>query len=686
MNNMLLFNLSKVYICYLYFFYLFTPVFVFIIFNKNRWRLRNSGVLSLALGLTTLIYPAIYYLLRLFLNYEKAIIVSRFLPIVFLISIILSYRKEIKHLLGYLAGLICLLKSKKVIYYVLMMLLYAGITSAYLFRNGYTEDGRLVTYDLFSTEVFHHLTLAQDLKYDIHPQTMHYIPADRSHYHYGSNLLIHYIAELAGCPYLFCVFVYFFVPLMVTVLGIAIFSFTLEIWNKYWIAFTAVFVSLFCYDFSALILWIRGLVVEHHWFFGSSLPGLLSVWTPIITQFQLFHNPSYLYSTAIFFIALHLTIKFEKYPDFVLFLLATITWVVLLKAKITAFLVGMAGLLFYSMANVLFNKNYRVFFLLISVLLLSAPFVISAVGGVKNGFEFSKWFFPGNFGYRAHIINEHTYQRILKNGFPDTWFGWFSFFLAFIIYYIGLINIKILIFIRKYKWDRIKNLLIKPDVHTLLLGLLGAGMTAFVFIVNDLRKHDSMWFYLLVLYILNIYLAHWLMDFFRARFRFRFIIAGFITFLIGTAALSFIIPALSPGYSLFKEYSSAEIEAYDRLYHEPSDKRIITRYYDLYKYNDEGNMAVQALSGKPVVSEGLYYNFAYVSGDSIFIKKVKNVRSDILKLYSTTEPDTAIEILHRYDAGYIIIKKPDSLRFSFNCILDTLYYKDEILLLKLRNM
>ncbi len=637
-------------------------------------------ILSVSLTIAVVGSTTLYWILRFFLPSPVAALLCVVgVPGVVLTIVLIQCRTN--RTFAIFGGFFWkLVHFRSAVFGVLILAFFVGITP-YLFRNGLTGD-RLEAYDLFATEVMHHLTIVADLDYDVLPQTIHAVPADRSHYHYFANLFIHLFSSSAGVTNHFVLYVYFFVPLCMMMLAIHVYGLTRLLWNRHRIALGAVFVTLFCFDPSALILWVRGVVVEGEAWFGSGYPTFLSVWTPIITQFQLFHNPSYLFSTGLFCGLCGTTILYDRQPAKLWFFLCLIGWVFMIKAKITAFLVGVSALCVVAVLQVVRFRRRHMLLLAGWVVILSIPIFWDSASEARNGVRFSEWFFPLNFGVRSHLISESLRAEVVQHGFPQSMKGVGWFVLTLLVYYLGLLHFRWLGLSYFISRMRLRNIAHQPDGHTFLLFSILGGMGAFVLTANELRKHDSMWFFLLIIFILNIYSVERLSSFFSRKGWVPRCWAGVSLLLMLSGVWSFAVVGLNGASGTRLILDRATMKSFEFLRTAPGQGRILTKYYDLSEPGDESYMAVQVFSRKPVVTEGVAYVFAFAEKDKPYMERLSRVRRDVHTFYDTRSLDSAQAILVNYDIEYIYLRSTDSLHFDWQTMLEPAFLDSGIQILR----
>jgi len=675
-----LYNISIAFPAYVVFLYTLLPFLLIIIVNKHTSKFPLSVIFSLSITFSIIFYTCSYFFLRLIgvsiINCESIIYTIPTISIVFLIIHTKLRNFFLKHLIVFFKKLL----SIKTVVFVSLLGVYFIILLPYLFSNGYDANGNLHLYDLFSTEVLWHLSISNSFNYDALPKTLHYYETDISSYHFFPNLFLHIFEKLSFCDDLFVLFIYFFVPVLLVILAINIYAFSKIIWKKSSIAFIAVFISLFCYDFSALILWVRAILLEKDFLFGSSWPNYTSVWTPVITHFQLFHNPSFLFSTSLFCGTSIITFLYFKFKNIFWLLLTIAAWIFLIKAKITAFLIGFSALFVFILLKIFTEKQYRELILLVSIIILSYPIMHMSTDQKKNSVEFSSWFFPANFAERIHLISDQEHGQINNNGFADNINANLRFLLAFIIYFVGLLNIRLLIFFDYYIIRKVINWYRQKDIHIFLFAACVSGFSAFIFIVNGLSKYDSLWFFLLTIYILNIYLAKWLYNVISQKNYYKKILT-WVTFVLVISTMgAFIIPSIRAYPRNEIKLSPSLVEFYKTIKSFENNNCIMSKYFDLYDLTDEKNQFLVALTGKKVVSEGVGYVFEYREKNQAFLSNLNIIRNDINTFYNTTNSDTAETIINKYNITLVILKKPDYLHFKYSTLLKKIYSNDEMIL------
>lgn len=664
---------------YVLFAYWCLPIFIFLLHYNSRFKLEAATILSLTMTFAVIGYELLYFIIRILTESISFGIISMYTIPVILIFILVRHA-GVRTIYTALQDFNSHFTLQKIKAPLLVLGLYAMVASIYLFKNGIDENGNLIAYNLFGTEVINHLSLVSQLDYNIFPRSLQFITADNSFYHYFSNLFIHIMSKSAAHPNNFILFVYFFVPLLLFMLTVSVYALTKEIWKSRRIAWISVVLSLLVYDTSALVLWIRGFVYDRSLLFGANLPEILSVWTPIITQFQLFHNPSYLFSTVLFLGTLVLTkIYFEmEIPSKTFYAFTVLSWVFLIKAKITAFLVGLAGLSVLALLKIIFKKDKRGLTLLAGVFLLSIPFLFMAVGQGANGIIFSNWFFPANFAKRWHFINDRAWTEIKESGFLAGTKDLFMFSLAFISYYAGLMGLRMAFFFRKYNFMSFKLLWTEPGIHMMLISMIGAGFTAFVLFSASVSKHDTMWFYLLILFLLNLYTAERLNALYESKRKGIWIVKGLVFSLIFFSTLSFVIPALQEPHNKVV-ISQDMMVSYSLIKGSPNDeKRTLSQYHFSVRDKDEQNFQLSAFTGKKVVSEGLDYTVEFRLKDPQRQEAINEVRQDIAAFYKTASCDTAISLIKKYNVGFIYLISPDTFAFDHKAFLTEVYCGETI--------
>jgi hypothetical protein len=488
---------------YLLFVFFCLPVFTYLIVRQD---IRRSAVFSITLTVSLFGYAALYFLMRMAISDRNVIRWWMIMiPPIAELALLFSARKAGPF--EAVKRFIFDLNRSSVWTFVGMLFLYGLIVAPYLLRNGIDADGNLRLYDLFATEGMWHANMIAGIRENIIPQTLHYNATGFYSYHFFPNLFMEMFAFLANTENYLVVFVYFFVPVTLVTLAVNIYAVALLLWNQWRIAVLSVFISFFCFDLSSLILWIRGIAIEHSWSFGSNSPSIISAWSTIVSQFQIFHNPSHLYSSALFFGLIVLTQNYAHNRSKWLFVFSCVGWAVIIKAKITAYVVAMGAMFIYGILKALYCKEKEWLSVFVVSLLLSLPFLFASVGQPKNSAEFSKWYFPANFAARSNFISQEAREEISQSGSPSRIKAGLMFTVAFAVYYAGLLNLRLIAGFRKISHEKIKRLITDPSPHTFTLLTIAIGMFFFIFVCNSLSKYDSLWFYLLVLFSINMYLA-----------------------------------------------------------------------------------------------------------------------------------------------------------------------------------
>lgn len=676
-------NLVLTWKAFLVFLFLAASMAIFFYSWCYKSNILRSVLISLTVTGTVILYTTIYFIVRWLgasLSLSAVILYSAAtaLWILSLSWFVVNKNASFRKLYGYLIGFL----RWRNISVISVFFLYLIILSNYLFRNGYNADGDLVMTNMFSTEVMWHLTIIHGLKYDILPQTLHYESTDVSSYHYFPNLFLQMISQLSGVEDVFILFVYFFVPIMLLILAINIFTLAKLLWNHFSIALLTMIVSLFCYDLSAPILWLRAVILEQHLWFGSSTPDYLSVWSPLISFFQLFYNPSYLFSTALFLGVSVILMRWIKEKSVWLFSLAIIGVVFLFKAKITAFLVCISGLGVIAVYHGWMKKNYSTLFLFLFVMLLSYPLYSISGGQKKNKVEFSQWYFPANFAERAHFISNSERKELHHRILPSDTIATLRFIIAFFIYYFGLFHFRLLGLMYLLQLKKMMAWIQTHSIHLFFMACVVSGIGAFVFVVNALAKYDSHWFYSLIVFILNIYVVRILYEWFQMKNRFRQWFAVLSSMVLALTMTSFLIPVLQNRWMSQTMIPRAEMDAYRFISTLSPETRVMTKYFDLFEPNDEKHQFLMALSGKKVVREGVNYVFEYRAQDSLYHAKQQQIRNDVERFYSTDQVSEALAIMNRYQADYVFRRKNDPLHFNANDFFEEVFSNDKVQILK----
>lgn len=667
-------NATVVVGCYATFLLLVLPAVTYFLGSSKYHAMKTSVAASIAVTLAIVLSCSFYFLIRLFLNVDHARWLMLFLAAVIVCGALIFIRRsvEVRQLIR-----ARLIGAKRIAFGLSVILsIYFVVLSPYLFRNGLTPEGTLKAYELFATEGMFHATLVADLDHNVLPSTGDVLAVDRSYYHYFSNLFIHLFSSLGGAKNTFIVFVYFFVPCMLVVLALNIFALSQSLWNNISISFLSVCLSLFCYDSTAFMLWLRGLWVDHSWWFGTSYPTALAVWSPIMTLFQLFHNPSFLFSSALLPGTALVIERSVQRRSYVWAVLVTISLLFLIKSKITAFGIAFGGLFLWSL--VLWREgNRRLFYISSIVGLLGFLTIFISSDSTRNGVEFSKWYFPVNFGIRAHLISEPIAENIRATGMPYSVTGVLNLILVMAVYYAGLLDFRWLAFVRWRSWWVLKRVLtVRPSLHTFIIGTCLSGGLAFVFIANAYKPYDAMWFFLGILFFMNLYVARAAYALWkRTAGFFRWALRGVLLLTLIIPSFTFLLPLYRPPVTQVLTLDSAELAYLEFLSHLPAGTRVLSRYVDRFKHADEMEMVVQAFSRQKVVTEGVRYVFPYVERDSSYLRKLNDVRANVEVFYQTADSAVATSLLRHYLVTHILLRGSDRLHFPVDKRFHVVYDK-----------
>lgn len=545
--------------------------------------------------------------------------------------------------------------------FVALVAVYFIIVSPLLFANGFDGQGNLRLYGEFKTEVLQHISMSQSLNHFPVPHSLQSFSNTLGFYHFFPNVFLHILLETSGGTHPVPVY-NFFTAILLFGLALNSFAAAFTLWNRRSVAWIAAALSLFCYDISSLVLWIRGLLRDHTWFFGTFQPELLSAWTPILTQFQLFTNPSYLFSSVLLLGCIVMTHEWKRSGGRLLILLTALSWAFLFKAKITAFLMGVGGLLLWSIAGMM-RRDYNGFKLFGLTMLFAAPVFWMSLGHAKNTAEFSNWYFPANFALRSHFLDAKAHEVIVSRGFVPDAGSMLKLGLAAVIYYVGLGGWRWIIFFRKGILPSLVRHFRQQSVHALAASITAAGVAAFVLISNGVARYDSMWFYLTAIFILNVFAAE----------RLRFltlkpqnwktlpfhVAAGILVFF---STLTFLIPAVSGRWLDPVVISRPTVEALEFLRQVDGDPRIATHYYHMDPLlEDDESSLITAFTGKRVVCEGIRQDHHFRSGDPDFRNRVVQTRADMDSLFLIGDRRVATRIIERYQIDMIYLQNSDTL-------------------------
>lgn len=557
--------------------------------------------------------------------------------------------------------------------------LYFIVLSHLLLKNGFDGDGNLRLFGEFKTEVLQHVSMSQSLNHFIVPHSLQSFANPLGFYHFFPNVFLHVIMETSGGTHPVVVY-NFFTAILLFGISLNVFTLTFLLWNRQKTALIAVALSLFCYDISSLVLWIRGLWRDHTLFFGAFEPEMLSAWTPILTQFQLLTNPSYLFSSVHLLGCIILTHEWKKSGGRWMMLVTAVSWAFLLKAKVTAFLMGIAGLFVWSIAGVLTRRDLGGLRLTGLVLLLTAPVFWMSLGHSKNSAEFSNWYFPANFALRANWIDARTHEEILSQGYPSNGNSLFKLLGAAACYYAGLVGFRWIVLLRRKPLQHIVLHLSRQSVHALAVCIALAGMAAFVLIANGVARYDSMWFYLTGLFILNTFAAERIEHVFKAAHGIATWPVRIITgILVVFSFLSFFIPAIAARWRDPVTINQPTVDALQFIKALPGNLVIATHYYhiDPSRKEDESSL-ITALTGKRVVCEGIQQDHHFRSGDPDFRTRVSEVRNDMDSLFFTKNRETALRITDDYHIDLIYLQNNDSVTSLRTMNFPVLFQNSEI--------
>jgi hypothetical protein len=571
------------------------------------------------------------------------------------------------------------LEMKAVFFPAVLLLMYAVISLVYLASNGFDAKGGLILHDQYASEVVGHMSISQSLFYQSFPSSMHALANDLSFYHWLPNQLLHIFLAAGDGSNPTWTYNFVFYPVLTILLVVNVYSLSRTLWPSVAVALTAVILSLFCYDLSALVLWFRGVVREATLAFGTFQPDTLSAWSPTITQFQIFTNPSYMFSSAALLGSILVTLQWLRLRHVLLLIIACLSWTLLIKIKITAYLMGVGGLIVWGIIRSWRHRDHRTTMLALGVIVASVPLILMSGGHPKNSSEFSKWFFPLNFALRANMIDTPIYEEIRLKGYTTEPRDMLKFLLAMMVYYSGLLGARMVVFLRRRPLQKMLTAL-GDSSHGLLVWTFAAGFGAFVFIVNGVAKYDSMWFYLTGVFILNLYMAERLVHIFRLKTSLMLtIVKNVCAVLVVASALSFLIPALRQSWIRPYRISKEKLEALHWLRAQTSTGLVATRYYHLdpERQDDENNI-LTAFTGKRVVCEGIGQDFHYRTGNPDFRQQIQYLRKDTEIIYRTSDPDSLRSMLDRYEIRFIYLEQPDILHVPIEDPLKVVFQNAEI--------
>ena len=284
------------------------PFFLFYSYKKNDWLLSFPVIISLSINSAVFLIVLFYFLIR-FTFVNELVFGFWFIPVVFIFFLKTRYKISFSNVIKEFIKWIKF-NHHKVLLTVSVFILYLIVIGSYLFQNRIDENGNLIMLPIIATEVNFHLSIISQLDYYLFPQTLQAVSYSYQHYHFFADLFIHFFSVLTDSDNNFLLYIYFFTPFFLLLIGLNTFSLAHLLFKKYWISLTALIIAFFCYDISPLVFWIKGLIVENNLWFGSHIHSTYSFWTPILTQFQLLNNPPFLMSTALFLGALQITVLF----------------------------------------------------------------------------------------------------------------------------------------------------------------------------------------------------------------------------------------------------------------------------------------------------------------------------------------------------------------------------------------
>lgn len=663
-----------IWIAYAAFLLLWFPVFVFFLLFSGTRNQAGTVRFGLSLVVTVIAWTSILFLLRVAgLDATQAV---RGCMVLALGMCAISFR-YFKELRSRMAGVVS--REFSGIPFLTLLGVHFFLISGFLFRNGSDHD--LTLYDLFPSEVAFHLSIVSQLNHSVFPSALQYVTSDFSSYHYFSNLFIGLFTNLPTSPDPLEVYVFFFDPLMISILALLVYALTMYLTENRMTSLLASGISLFCYDLTSLVLWARALVVEGSLWFGSTPPSILSYWTPIVTQFQLFHNPSFLFSSALLVGVVLLSLVSWKSKHPALTGLTILSWVFLFKAKISAFFIGFGAYGLMCAWSAWREKNIRPLWPALGVVILVLPLAWMSVGRGVNSVVFSNWYFPVNFGLRSHVLSEATWRSIRTLGHPVDTMGWISLVSAFGIYHIGLLGFRLLPLIRFVR----SSAYWQDSRYAFILTMIVVSFIPFVFLSSHVVPHDTMWFYLHSVFLLNILTAIWFADWVQpAQSKCRRISAWSHGVLLGFGLLSFVVPVVSGRPESKVVVPKEVVEALAAIRADSASGRILSRWYDAIQAGDEKNYFQTAFTGKPVVSEGLQYMAEYRLNDSVFVAKTMHVRNDIDAFFGLPPREKALEIVGKYDVRWILAFQGDTLPESITDKLLPMYMSDSTRVYRVR--
>ncbi len=554
-----------------------------------------------------------------------------------------------------------------------LYLLFVGL---YIHANFHQEGRGLSIGNLFATEILWHASLVSQLDQATLPSTLQFYPTSFASYHFFPDLFVYILSRVVVFNQPLYIFVYVFLPIVLTAFALNTYALASRLWNSK-VGLVAVFIMLFCYDSTSLILWGKGLIREHTLFFGSYLPDTQSFWTPILTQFQIFHNPSIVLSSALILNAFLLTYLYFESKKASWLILSALAWIFLAKVKITTFLIGITGLAITAVLRALFRREWHGLKLLFVIIFASLPVLWLCVAGTGNinGAILSNFFFINNFAVRTGFISRTASDYIREFGHPgDAWTA-LRFFLAFCFYFVGILGFRLIALCYRGYFERCVNLIRNINFHGMLIFTILAGFLVFTIFGAKIAMYDTLWFFMSALFILNLYTADRIVYLFSLKEYFPFkLIVGVLVFF---SVLSFIIPALRGNRYQGILLSSSQLGAFESIRHTPDQGRIMTRHYDLIKDGDERNFLLTAFTSKPVVAEGIDYTVEWRLQDSVFINKTRQLRSEIDEVFQTPDAEKAKKWLDQFNISFVYLQS-DTLHFDVHGILEKIYDQDSI--------
>ncbi len=660
------------------------PVFFWFFHNRRHYELTFMSVFSLAMNCCILLILLFYFLIR-FLQISQMIHIFWLLILGMYFFMLLNLKAA--GLFGALKDIYfqMMMNIKKIFIFLCIFSVYFILVAFYLLKNGYDENGNLHLYNLFATEVIFHLSIVTQLDYHVFPQTLQFVSNSYQHYHYFADMFIHFFSSLTSAENNILLFTRFFVPLMLFALGVNVFSLTYLLFRKFSIAIVALCLSLFCYDLSAMIFWIKALFTDSNLWLSSHGHSILSYWAPLANLFQLFHNPPFLMSSVMFLGVLQVTILYFMYSQKIWLWLSVIGWVLLIKIKITVFLLGISGLLGYSIVLALRKKSFTGIRLFILIFFFSLPLLLITVGQNSNAVVFSKWFFLNNFALRNHFISNEEFLFIKNNGYVDSPRALLMFLVSSLLFIGGLLSFRILPLFQNNIFRKLKDAFQEIRITFFFLIIILTGIFSFLFFSAKIAPHDTMWFYLGVVFVLNVFAAKFVYRVFTSQntiwnIIMRAIIAVFILF----SALTFILPAVNSKEKVSCIIPAAKLKAFHCIKNESGHKRVLSRHYDMKEKHDEKNFLLTAFTGKPVIVEGLDYTVNFRTRNPDFMKQIAIIRADIEHFFNTSNVDSAKTIIDKYNVGFIYLEPNDTIRGKYEELTNIIFYEDGYTVLEIR--